>query len=325
MSKRNIFYSTAMQEALVAQFEKNPDYVYFGEDVGHMGGTLFKNGLFERFGAKRCVEMPIAENLIVASAMGASVAGMRGVAELMYSDFITLAMDPIVNEAPKYRFNAAGKASVPMTVITFSGTLDGSGCVHSQCTESWIANTPGLKLVTPSTAADAKGLLSSALKDDDPVVFLAGRACMFTKGDVSEDDYEIPLGKARIAREGRDVTVVAWHRAYLDAMAVAEELEKEEGIQVEVIDPRTLIPFDYDSVLQSVKKTGRLIVASEAPKRYSCTGEIASYVAEHAFDDLKKAPVRLGSPNTPIPSFQLEDSWRLNQAEIKQAILNIVK
>lgn len=320
---KTMMYTTAMQEALVAEFEKNKDYIYLGEDVGKMGGTLFKNGLYERFGDQRCIEMPIAENLIVAAAMGMSVGGMRGVAELMYSDFIPLAMDPLVNEAPKYRFNAAGKASVPMTLITFAGGLDGSGCVHSQSPESWITNTPGLKIAVPTFAADAKGLLTTCLRDDDPTVFLAGKACMFAKGEVPEGEHVVPLGKANVVKEGKDVTVVAWHRALFDTMSIVAELEAE-GISVEVVDPRTLLPFDYATVAKSVQKTGRLLVASEAPKRYSCTGEIVSFVAEECFADLKKPPVRLGSPNTPIPSFQLEDKWRLGKDDIKQAIVKLM-
>lgn len=322
---RKIFYGAAIAEAVQSEFAKNPDYIYMGEDVGKFGGTFFRNGLYDIYGEERCIDMPIAENLIVAAAMGMAIAGMRPIAELMYSDFVSLAMDPIVNEAAKYRFNAAGKASVPLTVFTSVGTLDGSGCVHSQSPEAWIANVPGLKIVVPSTAADAKGLMITTLKDNDPCVFFAAKSCMYLQGEVPEEYYEIPFGQARIAKEGKDVTIVAWQRTYLDAMQAANEIEKEEGISVEIIDPRTLIPFDYDTVINSVKKTGKLIVASEAPKRYSCTGEITSAVAEKAFEYLKRPPVRLGSPNTPIPSFKLEEQWRLGKDKIKLAIKDIMK
>lgn len=322
---RKIFYGEAIAEAYHNAFEKDDRYLYMGEDVGVFGGTFIRNGLYQKFGADRCIEMPIAENLIVAAAMGMAVGGMRPIAELMYSDFISLAMDPVVNEAPKYRFNAAGKASVPLTIVAPTGTLDGSGCVHSQCPEAWITNVPGLKVVVPTTAEDAKGLMASCLEDDDPCVYLAAKSCLYVKGEVPEGDYKIPFGKARIAKEGTDVTVVAWQRTLMDVVAAAKDLEKEDGISVEIIDPRTLIPFDYEAVLNSVKKTGKFLVASEAPKRYSCTSEICSYVAENAFEHLKKPPVRLGSPNTPIPSFKLEEQWRLGKDEIKASIKALVK
>lgn len=322
---RKIFYGNAIAEAYQSAFSKDERYVYMGEDVGKFGGTFIRNGLYDQFGPDRCIEMPIAENLIVAAAMGMAIGGLRPVAELMYSDFISLAMDPIVNEAPKYRFNAAGKAAVPLTIVASSGTLDGSGVVHSQCPEAWIANIPGLKIVVPTFAADAKGLMAACLEDDDPCVYLASKSCMYIKGEVPEEDYKIPFGKANIVQEGKDVTVVAWQRSLVDTAKAAKELLKEEGISVEIIDPRTLVPFDYAAVIESVKKTGKLIVASEAPKRYSCTAEITSYVAENAFEYLKKPPVRLGSPNTPIPSFRLEEQWRLGMNEIKEAVKAIVK
>ena len=314
-----IFYSTAMARAIQEEMAADNKIVYMGEDVGAFGGTMFKNGLYAEYGeTDRLIEMPIAENLIVGSALGMAEAGMRPVCELMYADFVSLAFDPICNEAAKYRFMSCGKHSAPMTIVTFQGTLDGSGCMHSQCVESWIANVPGLKIVVPTIASDAYGLFKTAIRDDDPVVFLAGKTCLFTKDVVPEEEYAIPFGKARIAKEGKDITIVSWQKGYQITMAAAAELEAE-GISVEVIDPRTLMPFDKDTVLESVKKTGRFMVVHEAPVKYGVGAEIAEMVTENAFSDLKASPVRIGAPWIPIPSFQVEEQLLTKDMVIKAA------
>ncbi|MPW26548.1 alpha-ketoacid dehydrogenase subunit beta [Alkalibaculum sp. M08DMB] len=322
MSK--MLYMSAMAQAVQEEMEADKNIVYMGEDIGKFGGTFFKNGLFPIYGKERVIEMPIAENLIVAAALGMATAGMRPICELMYADFISLAFDPICNEAPKIRFQSAGKASAPMTLISFQGTIDGSGSVHSQCVEAWIANVPGLKLVVPSIASDAKGLLKTAIRDNDPVVYLTHKSVMYINGDVPDGEYTIPFGKARVAREGRDVTIVAWQRCYMVAMEAAQELEEEFGISVEVIDPRTLIPLDKATILESVKKTGRFLVVHDAPKKYGVGGEIASMVAEEAYHDLKSAPLRLGAPSIPIPFFKLEEQVIVSKQQIKEAVKKLV-
>lgn len=321
---RPVFYGAAMARAVKEEMAADEKVIYMGEDVGAMGGTLFKNELYPLYGeTERLIEMPIAENLIVGSALGMAEAGMRPLCELMYADFVSLAFDPICNEAAKYRFMSCGKHSAPMTVVTFQGTIDGSGCMHSQNIEAWIANVPGLKIVVPSIAPDAYGLMKTAIRDDDPVVFLAGKICMFTKDIVPEEEYTIPFGKARIAKEGKDVTIVCWQKGYQVTMAAAAELEAE-GISVEVIDPRTLLPLDKDTILESVKKTGRFMVVHEAPVKYGVGAEIAEMVTENAFGDLKAAPVRVGAPFIPVPSFQVEEQM-ITKDKVIDAVRKLVK
>lgn len=321
----SMLYMQAMGRAVQEEMAVDESIVYLGEDVGAFGGTFFKNGLWPKYGSERVIEMPIAENLIVGSAVGMAAAGLRPICELMYADFLALAFDPLCNEAAKLRFQSAGKASVPMTLVTFSGTIDGSGSVHSQCIESWIANIPGVKIVMPSIASDAYGLMKTAIRDNDPVIYITHKGCMFVGGEVPNEEYSIPLGEARIAREGKDLTVVAWHRCQLLAMDVANELKEEKGYEIEVIDPRTLVPLDKDTIIKSVQKTGKLLVAHDAPTKYGAGGEIVSTVTDNIFDELKAAPVRLGAPSIPIPFNKLEEAVVVQRDDLKQAMIDLIE
>jgi pyruvate dehydrogenase E1 component beta subunit len=244
---------------------------------------------------------PISEAAIAGGAVGAALTGMRPILELQFSDFITIAMDQLVNQAAKLRYMYGGKGKVPLVLRTPAGSGTGAAAQHSQSLEAWVAHIPGLKVVQPSTAYDAKGLLKAAMDDDNPVIFYEHKLLYKTKGDVPEEPYSIPLGKADVKRIGKDVTVVATSIMVHKALEAAAELEKE-GIDVEVIDPRTLVPLDEETIIKSVKKTGRLIVVHEAVKRGGFGGEIASIIAESEAFDYLDAPIkRLGGLPIPIP------------------------
>ncbi|TLS38723.1 alpha-ketoacid dehydrogenase subunit beta [Pseudalkalibacillus caeni] len=299
---REITYLEAVREAMSQEMRKNDDVFILGEDIGVYGGAFgVTRGMIEEFGPERIRNTPISEAAIAGGAVGAALTGMRPILELQFSDFITIAMDQIVNQAAKLRYMYGGKGSVPMVLRTPAGSGTGAAAQHSQSLEAWVAHIPGLKVVQPSTAYDAKGLLKAAIDDENPVIFYEHKLLYKTKGDVPEEQYSIPIGKADIKREGKDVTVVATSIMVHKALEAAEELEKE-GIDVEVIDPRTLVPLDEETIVNSVKKTGRLIVVHEAVKRGGFGGEIASVIAEsEAFDYLDSPIKRLGGLPIPIP------------------------
>jgi pyruvate dehydrogenase E1 component beta subunit len=256
--------------------------------------------LLEEFGIDRVRDTPISEEAIVGLAVGAAATGCRPVAEIMYADFTTMAMDPIVNQAAKMRYMFGGKARVPLVIRAQEGAGRGNAAQHSQSLEAWFAHIPGLKVVTPSTPYDAKGLLKSAIRDDNPVIFLEHKALYFTKGHVPSEEYLIPLGQADVKRVGTDVTVVGVHTMALKALEAADEM-KTEGISIEVIDPRSIFPLDIDTIVDSVKKTGRLVVAHEAYQRAGIGAEIAIQVMERAFDYLDAPIERVAGANCPVP------------------------
>jgi pyruvate dehydrogenase E1 component beta subunit len=314
---RQLTYAEALNEALREEMHRDPSVFVMGEDVAVWGGGgVFgvTKGLVEEFGAERVRDTPISEEAIAAVAVGAAATGSRPVAEIMYVDFIGLAMEPIVNQAAKLRYMFGGKASVPMVIRAQEGAGRGNAAQHSQSLEAWFCHIPGLKVVTPSTPADAKGLLKSAIRDDNPVIFLEHKALYFSKGPVPEDDYTVPLGVADVKRVGRDVTVVGVHTMVGKALKAAEELA-ESGIELEVIDPRSLVPLDEEAIVDSVKKTGRLLVTHEAYTRSGYGAEIISRVVEAAFDYLDAPPLRVCAKDVPVPYSQVLETAALPQVE----------
>jgi pyruvate/2-oxoglutarate/acetoin dehydrogenase E1 component len=299
---REISYLEAVREAMSQEMRKNQDVFILGEDIGVYGGAFgVTRGMIEEFGPERVRNTPISEAAIAGGAVGAALTGMRPILELQFSDFITIAMDQLVNQAAKTRYMFGGKGKVPLVVRTPAGSGTGAAAQHSQSLEAWMAHIPGLKVVQPSTAYDAKGLLKAAMDDDNPVIFYEHKLLYKTIGEVPEEQYSIPLGKADVKRSGKDVTIVATAIMVHKALEAAKELEAE-GIDVEIIDPRTLVPLDEETIIESVKKTGKCIVVHEAVKRGGYGGEIASMIAESEAFDYLDAPIkRLGGLAVPIP------------------------
>jgi pyruvate dehydrogenase E1 component beta subunit len=295
-------YAEAIREGLAQAMTEDPRVFLFGEDVGVYGGAFGVSGdLVHRFGKERVIDTPISELALAGAAVGAALAGMRPVLEIQFSDFVTLAMEQIVNQAAKIRFMFGGKASVPMVVRLPAGSGTGAAAQHSQSLEAWFAHVPGLKVVQPSTPADAKGLLLAALDDPNPVLIFEHKLLYKTKGPVPTGAVRVPIGVARVAREGRDVTVVASSIMTMRALAAAEKLAGDD-IDVEVIDLRTLRPLDMDTILASVRRTRRLVIVYEGVKTMGIGAEIAACIAESDVMTSLHAPVvRLGGAETPIP------------------------
>ncbi|MEW6668860.1 MAG: alpha-ketoacid dehydrogenase subunit beta [Thermodesulfobacteriota bacterium] len=313
---------TAINEALAEEMERDGNVILLGEDIGPGGVGGVTKGLRARFGEKRVIDMPIAETAIVGSAIGASLGGLRPVAEIMHVDFIFICMDGICNWAAKQRFLSGGKVGVPITVRAPSGAR-GIGPHHGQCLEACFQNIPGLKLVVPSTPYDAKGLLKTAIRDNDPVIYFESKYGYDREGEVPEGEFTVPLGKADIKREGKDVTIVALGIMVYHALEAAGELASE-GIACEVVDPRTILPLDREAILNSVGKTGRAVIAHEAPKTGGVGGEIAAIIAEQAFDTLRSPIVRVGAPFTPLPRKPYEQVYLPNKDNIVLAVKGIL-
>lgn len=299
---RELTYLEAVREAMQQEMRENEDVFILGEDIGLYGGAFgVTRGMLEEFGPERVRNTPISESGIAGAAVGSALTGMRPILELQFSDFITIAMDQMVNQAAKLRYMYGGKGNVPMVLRTPSGSGTGAAAQHSQSLEAWMTHIPGLKVVQPSSPYDVKGLLKAAIDDPNPVIFYEHKLLYGTKGEVPEEQYSIPLGVADVKREGTDVTIVATAIMVNKALEAAKELEKE-GISVEVVDPRTLVPLDTETIIKSVSKTGRLVVVHEAVKRGGYGGEIASMVAESEAFDYLDAPIkRLGGIESPIP------------------------
>jgi acetoin:2,6-dichlorophenolindophenol oxidoreductase subunit beta len=304
MPDRELTYSQALNEALREEMRRDPTVFVLGEDVGVWGdkGGVFgvTKGLLDEFGAERVRDTPISEEAIVGVAVGAALTGMHPVAELMYFDFVTMAMDPIVNQAAKLRYMFGGQVQVPMVLRSNIGASGGKAAQHSQSLESWMMHVPGLKVALPGTPHDAKGMLKAAVRDGNPVIFLEHKLLYFQKGPVPENDYTVPLGKAAVRRTGRHLTIVATQWMCQQAEKAAEKLA-EDGIEAEVIDLRSLVPLDIETVLESVRKTNRLLVAHEAVERGGWAAEVAMEVMENAFDDLDAPIARVCGENVPIP------------------------
>ncbi|MHB1393578.1 MAG: alpha-ketoacid dehydrogenase subunit beta [Clostridia bacterium] len=299
---REITYAQAIKEAMCEEMRQDKRVFLMGEDVGLYGGAFGVSvGMFEEFGEDRVRDTPISEAAIIGTATGAAVTGMRPIAEIMFSDFMTIGMDQLVNQAAKMRYMFGGKAKVPMVVRTPGGSGTGAAAQHSQSLEAWFCHIPGLKVVVPSTPADAKGLLKAAIRDDNPVVFVEQKLLYRKKGPVPEEEYVIPLGKADIKREGRDLTIITYGRMVPLCLKVAEDLAAE-GIEIEVVDPRTLLPLDKDTLVSSVAKTGRVLIVHEAVQTGGFGGEIAAVIADSEAFYYLDAPIkRLGGLDVPIP------------------------
>jgi pyruvate/2-oxoglutarate/acetoin dehydrogenase E1 component len=298
---RNIEYREALTEALDEEMQRDDSVFILGEDVGSSRGAFrVTTGLMEKYGPERVLGTPISEATIIGAAVGAAITGQRPVAEIMFMDFIPQAMDQIVNQAAKISFMTGDSLNVPIVIRTPGGIARSTGAQHSQSLEAWFYHTPGLKVVIPSTPYDAKGLLKTAIRDNTPVIFIEHKMLYLHKGPVPEEEYTIPFGKAEIKREGSDVTIFAYSRMLHTTIEAAEELQKE-GISCEVIDPRTLVPLDIDTLIDSVKKTKRLVIVVEACERGGVGSHICSLVVKKAFDFLD-APIEIvAGLNTPIP------------------------
>src|SRR5580704_9286250 len=306
---RELTMGQAIKEALAEEMRRDPLVVVMGEDVAE-AGTAFKvlTGLVDEFGKDRVINTPISEPGFTGIGVGAAMTGLRPVVDIMFGDFMTLIMDQIVNQAAKVHYMSGGAWKVPMVVRTTMGATRRSAAQHSQSLHAWLSHVPGLKVVLPSTPYDAKGLLKSAIRDDNPVVFFEDKMMYKLKGPVPEDDYTIPFGVADVKRAGSDITIVATSSMVQVALGAAQLLE-QVGISAEVIDPRTTWPLDEKTMIESAKKTSRAIVIDEGYGRYGVTAELASVISEGAFYDLDGPVIRMGSMHVPIPfSPPLEDA-----------------
>jgi len=319
-------FAEAIRDALRIEMERDPNVYIIGEDVGTFGNVFgVTKGLIDQFGEKRVRDTPITESAIVGAAVGSAACGLRPVAEIMYIDFIGVALDQLYNQAAKMRYMFGGKITIPMVLRSACGAGRGSAAQHSQSLEAWFMHVPGLRVVMPSTPADAKGLLINAIRDDNPVVFLEHKLLYNTKGEVPEGEYTIPFGQADIKREGKDVTVVATARMVHYALNAAEKLAAD-GIDVEIVDPRTLSPLDEDTILDSVKKTHKLVIVHEEVKFAGSGAEIAAMVAEKAFDYLDGPILRVAAPFCPVPfAPSLETQFIPSEEKIIEGVKNAMQ
>lgn len=321
---REITFSQATLEAMAEEMRRDSTVFVLGEDIARQGGIFgqFK-GLPQEFGYERVLDTPISETAIVGSAVGAALTGMRPVADMHFADFVTCAMDEIANQAAKIRYMFGGQARLPLVVRAPDGVIKSAAAQHSQSLEAWFLHVPGLKVVIPSTPYDAKGLLKAAIRDDDPVLYFEHKALFAMKGPVPEEEYIVPIGKADVKRPGGDVTCVTYSVMVHRALEAADELARD-GIEVEVVDLRTLVPMDIDTVVQSVKKTKKVVVAHEACRRGGAGAEIAATITEEAFDYLDAPVVRVGTMDVPIPfSPPLEARVVPRKKEIVEAVRRI--
>jgi pyruvate dehydrogenase E1 component beta subunit len=318
-------YREAVRDALAQAMRKDDDVFIMGEDIAEMGGSMgVTQGMLDEFGADRVRNTPISEMAIVGAGIGAAMQGMRPVVEVMYEDFLTVSMEQIVNQAAKHRYMSGGQLKVPLTIRTQGGAGWSPGAQHAQQVEAWFVHVPGLKVVFASTPADVRGLLWSAIYDDNPVIFFEHRTLYGLKEEVPAELEPIAIGQGRVHREGEDVTVVATGRLVHEALAAAEEAE-QEGISVEVFDPRTLQPLDLDGLVASVKKTNRVVVAHEAVTRMGFGAEIAAVVQEQAFDWLDAPVERVGAKFAPLPFAPVMEEFVVpHQADVLEAIKRTV-
>src|SRR5512142_2283803 len=308
VATRELTLSQAVNEALAEELRRDPTVFVIGEDVAE-AGTPFKvmSGLVEEFGPERVLDSPISEAGITGLGLGAAMTGMRPVVDIMFGDFLTLIMDQVVNQAAKAHYMSGGSLKAPLTVRTTLGASRRSAAQHSQSLHAWVAHIPGLKVCVPSTPYDAKGLMKSAIRDDNPVVIFEDKMMYTTKGPVPEGEYLVPLGVADVKREGEDLTVIATSSMVYVALEAAAALE-DDGVSVEVVDPRTLSPLDTETLIASAKKTGRVLVVDEGHQSYGASAELAAVVAAGAFWHLDAPVTRLGAMDVPIPfSPVLED------------------
>jgi pyruvate/2-oxoglutarate/acetoin dehydrogenase E1 component len=302
-------YREAVRDAMSTAMRRDDDVFIMGEDIAEMGGSMgVTQGMLEEFGPERVRNTPISEMAIVGAGIGAAIAGMRPIVEIMYQDFTTLAMEQIVSQAAKHRYMSGGQIKVPLTIRTQGGSGWSPGAQHAQQLEGWFVHVPGLKVVFPSTPEDVRGLLWSSIYEDNPIILFEHRTLYGIKGEVPDEIEPIELGKARIHREGEDVTVIATGRLVHESLKAADQAE-QEGISVEVFDPRTLQPLDEDALIASVKKTNRAVVAHEAVTRMGWGAEVAAVIQERAFDYLDAPVARVGAKFTPIPFAPVMEEW----------------
>jgi pyruvate dehydrogenase E1 component beta subunit len=324
---REVTYAEAIKEAMSEEMRRDENVILFGEDVGIYGGAFGVSlGMIEEFGEERVRDTPISEAAIIGTATGAAVTGLRPIAEIQFSDFIAIGMDQLVNQAAKIRYMFGGRAQVPMVLRSPEGSGTGAAAQHSSSNEAWYCHVPGLKVVAPSTPYDAKGLLKSAVRDNNPVVFFEQKLLYRKKGGVPEEEYTIPLSQADIKRSGSDATVITYGRMLQRCLDAADQLA-EEGIETEVLDLRTLHPLDAETIIESVKKTGRTLIVHEAVKTGGLGGEIAAVIADSEAFYYLDAPIkRLGGLDVPIPYCpELEKNVVPNADEILSTIREMVR
>lgn len=323
---RQITFSEALREAITEEMQRDPSVFLMGEDVGVFGGVFgVSAGLYEEFGEERVRDTPISEQGIVGAGLGAALVGMRPIVEIMFGDFVTVAMDQLVNQAAKARYMSGGKAQVPFTIRITTGAPGSAAAQHSQSPEGWFMNVPGLKIVIPATPYDAKGLLKTAIRGEDPVLFFEHKMLYALEGDVPEEDYTVPFGQAAVRREGNDASLIAMGGMLPQAMEAADRLA-EGGISVEVVDPRTLVPLDTAALVESVKKTGRAVILHEAHRRAGPGAEIAAVLAEEAIGYLDAPILRVATKNVPFPySPELEDFILPGIEDIVGAVEGLVR
>jgi pyruvate dehydrogenase E1 component beta subunit len=315
----------AINDTLARAMREDERVIVLGEDVAEGGPYLATEGLAGEFGTARVLNTPISEGAVCGVAIGAAQAGLRPVVEIMFIDFLTLALDQLANQAAKAHFMSGGQLTVPLVLRTQGGSGQRSGAQHSQSLEAWLAHIPGLKVVMPSSAADAAGLLRSAITDPNPVVFVENKSLYFRRETVPDPTEPVVIGRAHAVRSGGDITIIATSRLLGDALEVAGRLASE-GVEADVIDPRTLVPLDVETIAESVRRTGRAIVAHEAVTVGGFGAEIAAQLQEHAFDCLEAPIQRVGAPFTPVPvSPPLEDDYRPGAEEIYAAARVVIE
>lgn len=322
---KKITISKAIGEGIHEEMVRDENVIILGEDVGKMGNVFaITQGFQEEFGQNRVIDTPISEAGFLGMSVGAALRGIRPVAELMYVDFISVSMDPVMNQAAKMRYMTGGQVHVPMVLRAPMGSGRRNAGQHSQCLETLFTHIPGLKVVCPSTARDAKGLIKSAIRDDDPVVFLEHRLIYARKEEIPEEEYIIPLGKADVKREGKDITIITWSRQVYFALEAAEELAKY-GIAAEILDLRSLVPLDWDAVRESVCKTHNVVIVHESVKRSGFGGELSAQITEELFDELDSPVERVAALNV-VPPFAptLEDAFFPHPKDIVNAVRKVL-
>jgi len=321
---KEVRYIRAITEALREEMARDEAVFVVGEDVAYPGGSFSATrGLLEEFGERRVKDTPISESAIVGLALGAATQGLRPVAEIMFMDFLAVCMDQIVNQVAKARYMFGGQYRLPMVIRTPCGGGLNAGPQHSQCLEAWFAHVPGLKVVMPATPYDVKGLLKTAIRDDNPVLFVENKALYGLKGEIPEEEYLVPIGQADVKRPGRDVTVVATSRMVHQSLEAAQTLAKE-GIEAEVIDLMTITPLDKETIFKSVEKTSKLVIAHEAVKAFGIGAEISAMVCEEMIDCLDGPILRVGAPYTPVP-FSPERFYLPNAEDVIQAVRKVLE
>jgi pyruvate dehydrogenase E1 component beta subunit len=322
---RELKYNEAINEALKQALAKDDRIFLMGEDIGKYRGVFgVSAGLIDEFGEDRVMDIPISETSFGGIAAGAAMTGLKPIIEIMFMDFMTIASDGIFNQSAMLHYISGGQINIPVIFRTTCSAGGGSGCHHGQSLAAWAMHWPGLKIAVPSTPYDAKGLLNAAIEDENPILFVEDRSLYGTTGSVPEEYYTIPFGKAEIRREGDDITIVAIHRMVARSLSIAEELAGN-GISIEVIDPRTLFPMDKSAIVNSIKKTGRLIIVEEGRKTNGIGSEISAVIAEEAIDYLQTPIVRVAAPMTPVPaSPPLEGFYVPNEDNIRDAVNTLI-